>query len=74
MQVWRLKWIGLGDRLEAPAFGIEVFYRVTGRPGDWTLMSPGATSYVLTPGYETQAAAKDAAQVDFERRIKREFE
>lgn len=58
-----------GQSLEASAFGISVAYRVSGKPGDWTLTSLGATAYVHTPGYETRAAAQAAAQVDFQRRV-----
>jgi hypothetical protein len=72
MQIKQLEWRGHGAQLDASAFGIETFYRVSGEPGDWTLMSPGPREYVDTPGYETQAAAKAAAQIDFERRLKAE--
>lgn len=65
-----LEWRGYGERLTASAFGIEVFYQVSGLPGEWTLKSPGAREYVDTPGYETQHAAKAAAQLDFERRVR----
>jgi len=71
-QVRALKWRSAGyDRqiLEASALGLEVFYRVHGKPGDWTLTSPGAQEYVHTPGYETRADAQAAAQADYERRI-----
>lgn len=69
-----LAWKGVGSRLHATAFGIEFFYLVNGKPGDWTLTSPGAHSYVSTPGYETQRAAQAAAQTDFERRVSAEIE
>lgn len=69
-QIRQLEWQGHGDKLEASAFGIGVFYRVRGEPGAWELMSPGKTQYVFTPGYETQIDAKNAAQVDFERRVR----
>lgn len=59
-----------GQGFEAAALGLEVFYRVSGEPGNWTLTSPGATEYVHTPGYGTRAGAQDAAQVDLERRIR----
>lgn len=59
-----------GQSLAATAFGIDSFYLVRGTPGDWTLVSPGPTKYVETPGYESRAAATDAAQVDFDRRIR----
>jgi len=58
-----------GQSLEASALGLEVCFRVHGKPGDWTLTSPGAREYVHTPGYETRADATAAAQTDFERRI-----
>ena len=58
-----------GQALVASALGLDVFYRVDGKPGNWTLTSPGAREYVLTPGYETRAAAQAAASVDYERRI-----
>lgn len=73
MEVRGLDWRGHGARVDAAAFGISVFYRVEGEPGNWILISPGAQNYIRTPGYETQAAAKAAAQVDFERRIKLEL-
>lgn len=59
-----------GQALVASALGLDVFYRVDGKPGNWTLTSPGAREYVQTPGYETRAAAQAAASVDFERRIR----
>lgn len=68
MQIRELVWNGVGDRVTASAFGIEVFYIVQGEPGDWTLTSPGKSRYVHTPGYKTQRAAQAAAQVDFARR------
>lgn len=71
-QVRVLEWRSTGyDRqtLEASALGLEVFYRVHGKPKDWTLTSPGAREYVHTPGYETRADAQAAAQTDYERRI-----
>lgn len=74
IRIRELEWRGVGDRIEASALGLEVFYRVEGQPGDWTLISPGATSYVRTPGYQSQAAAKAAAQVDFDRRIRAELD
>lgn len=73
MQIRQLDWSGYGDNLDATALGFETFYRVSGAPGNWTLKSPGKTGYVDTPGYNTQAAAKAAAQVDFERRISLEI-
>lgn len=74
IRIRELEWRGRGDRIEASALGLEVFYRVEGQPGAWTLISPGATSYVRTPGYQSQAAAKTAAQVDFDRRIRAEID
>lgn len=74
IRIRELEWRGVGDRIEASALGLEVFYRVEGQPGDWTLISPGATSYVRTLGYQSQAAAKAAAQVDFDRRIRAELD
>ncbi len=70
-----LEWLSrhpmLSDQtFEASAFGIKVFYQVSGFPGNWTLKSPGADRYVDTPGYETQIDAKNAAQVDYERRVR----
>lgn len=73
MQIRELEWRGVGDRIEAAALGIEVFYRVEGEPGNWTLISPGKREYVRTPGYQTQAAAMAAARVDFDRRIRTEI-
>lgn len=68
---WRARHPMLSTQtFEASAFGIEVFYHVSGMPGNWTLKSPGADCYVDTPGYETQIAAKNAAQVDYERRVR----
>lgn len=72
MKIRKLKWNGVGDRVTAPAFGIDVFYLVQGEPGDWTLTSPHKTQYMHTPQYETQRAAQAAAQVDFERRVRAE--
>lgn len=74
VQVRQLVWEGVGARVEAPALGLRVFYRVDGSPGNWTLTSPGETAYVQTPGYQTQRAAQAAAQIDFERRICAELE
>lgn len=68
-----LEWTGNNSQLEASALGLEVFYRIEGGPGDWTLISPGKREYVRTPGYQTQVAAKNAAQVDFDRRIRTEL-
>lgn len=73
MQIRELEWRGVGDRIEASALGIEVFYRVEGVPGHWTLISPGKREYVRTPGYQTQAAAKAAARIDLERRVSAEI-
>lgn len=64
-----LEWNGYGDRIEAAAFGIKVFYWVRGEPSNWSLWTLGETSYLETPGYETQFSAKAAAQVDFNRRV-----
>lgn len=58
-----------GQSLEASAFGVEVAYRVSGKPGDWTLTSIGMREYIRTPGYETRRDAQASGQVDFERRI-----
>lgn len=58
-----------GQGMEASACGLETFYRIDGKPGDWTLTSPGERSYVHTPGYATRTDAKVAATVDFERRM-----
>ncbi|MFP1646141.1 hypothetical protein [Pontitalea aquivivens] len=68
-----LEWRVSGARIEASALGIEVFYRIEGGPGNWTLISPGKREYVRTPGYQTQAAAKAAAYVDLDRRIRIEL-
>ena len=73
MQIRELTWNGVGDRVTASAFGIEVFYLVQGEPGDWTLTTPNKTRYAHTPGYETQRAAQAAAQIDFERRVNAEI-
>lgn len=64
VKVRKLEWRGTGDRIEASALGLEMFYRIEGGPGNWTLISPGKCEYVRTPGYQTQAAAKAAARVD----------
>lgn len=58
-----------GQSQEASALGLDVFYRVSGKPGDWTLTSPGAREYVHTPGYAARADARAAAQVDYARRV-----
>lgn len=73
LKVRELEWRGAGDRIEASALGLDVFYRIEGEPGDWTLISPGKREYVRTPGYQTQASAKAAAWVDFDRRIRAEI-
>lgn len=65
---WRVSKIDQ-SHLSASAFGVEVFYFINGAPGNWTLFSPGGSGYVPTPGYESQAFAKAAAQTDYERRI-----
>ena len=59
-----------GQQIAAEAFGISCFYLIRGTPGDWMLTHPGPTSYGHTPGYKSQVAAKQAAQVDFERRVR----
>lgn len=69
----KLEWRVSGDGVVAAAFGIGAFYQIVGKPGGWDLVAPGKDQYVRTPGYETQIAAKQAAQVDFERRLKNEF-
>lgn len=61
-----------GQWLEASAFGIDVFYRVSGKPGDWVLMSPGGAAYQHMPGCPTRADAQVAAQNDFQRRLQAE--
>lgn len=58
-----------GQDLEASAFGVAVAYRVSGKPGDWTLTSIGMREYLHTPGYMTRADAQAAAQADFKARI-----
>lgn len=70
VKVRELEWRGAGDQIEASALGLEVFYRIEGEPGNWTLISPGKREYVRTPGYQSQAAAKAAAYVDLDRRIR----
>lgn len=72
MKVRDLDWRGYGATLDAAAFGIDTFYRVEGEPGNWALISPGPREYLRTPGYKSQVAAKAAAQVDFDRRVRRE--
>jgi hypothetical protein len=71
-EVRQLAWTGVTS-LDASAFGIETFYRITGTPGNWILISPGAREYVKTHGYGTQVLAKAAAQSDFERRVNAEL-
>lgn len=73
LRVRTLKWEGYGASLTAGALGLDVFYMVNGAPGNWTLASPGARAYVSTHGYVTQSAAKAAAQVDLDRRIRAEL-
>ena len=58
-----------GQDLEASAFGVAVAYRVSGKPGDWTLTSIGMREYLHTPGYMTRADAQAVAQADFKARI-----
>lgn len=63
---WRVEASG---RVCVSAFGIKTFFWLEGRPYDWSLWTLGETAYVETPGYQSQAAAKAAAQVDFNRRV-----
>lgn len=74
VKVKPLEWDGAGDRLSASAFGLSLAYRITGKPGDWTLMKTGATSYIHEEGFEAQKAAKAAAQADYETRIRSALE
>lgn len=74
MQMRKLEWEGVGARIDAAAFGIRVFYRIDGQPGQWTMTCPGPVTYVDTEGFETQRAAQAAAKADFERRIAAELQ
>ena len=73
MNIRQLEWRGTNNCLAASALGIETFYRITGNPGNWELMKPALRDYVRLCGFETQIAAKNAAQVDFQMRIKAEL-
>lgn len=74
----KLKWRNMtacGQKVGATAFGVRTFYMVLKEDdGSWTLMHPGTSVYGRTPGYETQVAAKNAAQVCFERRVHASFQ
>ena len=58
-----------GQALDASAFGLKVFYRIDGRPGNWTLTSAGETAYVHAPGFATRADAQAVAAADYEKRM-----
>lgn len=58
-----------GGGVIASAFGLTIGYKISGRQGNWDLLSTGATSYVTQEGFETQAEAKAAAEADYEARI-----
>ncbi len=76
IQSRRLEWhlTGLGCvRLDASAFGIKTFYRITRSPGNWTLTLPGETDYIHKEGFQTQAVAKRAAQDDCDRRLREQM-
>lgn len=64
-----LDWKGYGDELKASAFGISAFYRISGKPDDWTVTWPGEDRYVHNSGFKTQAEAKAAAFQDYQSRI-----
>ena len=68
-----LDWIVRGQSAEVPviyagAFGIDRFYSVKGTPGNWTLSYPGADCMTHLDGFQTQSAARKAAQADYEAR------
>ncbi|UWF58029.1 hypothetical protein [Brucella sp. 2716] len=65
VKVTNLIWTGHGDELKASAFGISAFYRISGKPDDWTVTWPGEDRYIHTSGFKTQTEAKAAAQADY---------
>ena len=60
-----LSWTVRSDCVSANAFGISGFYVIIGETGDWALRYPSETSMYHDHGYETQHAARAAAQVHF---------
>lgn len=56
-----LEWQGVGDTIHASAYGIDRAYLIEGTPGDWSLRYVGNRQEERVDGFETQAAAKQAA-------------
>ena len=63
-----LKWNFDSFGATADAFGVRAFYKMTGAPGEWTLMVPGENSYRHIE-FQTQRQARVEAQVDFNMRV-----
>lgn len=56
-----LEWKGVGDTIHASAYGIDRAYLIEGNPGNWSLRYVGNRQEESVDGYDTQAAAKQAA-------------
>ena len=69
MKVKSLEWIvrgkSVGPVVYAGAFGVTLFYSISGKEGDWTLSYPGADCMIHVDGFGTQHSAREAAQVDY---------
>ena len=66
----QLGWTPLQNGAFADAFGLAGFYRVVGVPGLWELHRPRGVAMHVDDGFDTQAAAKAAAEADYEARIR----
>lgn len=64
-----LSWDVRSDCVSADAFGMQGFYVIVGTPGHWDLRYPSGIAMYYDQGHETQHAAREAAQVDFQRRV-----
>ena len=53
----------------ADAFGVMGFYRIIGRPGDWTVVCPKGAAMLHEDSFETQASARRWAEADNASRI-----
>lgn len=63
-----IDWAWYGEGLRGGAFGIRVFYRISGEPGHWTLETPNADRYKRSQ-HPSQAAAKATANEDYKNRV-----
>ena len=66
----QLGWTPLQNGAFADAFGLAGFYRIVGIPGFWELHRPRGVAMHVDDGFDTQAAAKAAAQADYDARIR----